>query len=61
VNNYSTRHYETATGLETWFAIPDLKTVVAPLSRWRMTIVVFIAAYQHILLARYHDLFLILG
>ena len=61
VNNYSTRHYETATGLETWFAIPDLKTVMAPLSRWKMAIVVFIAAYQHILLARYHDLFLILG
>jgi uncharacterized protein len=42
-NNYSTRHYETATGLETWFALPDL-TVVAP-PRWKMTIVVFITAY----------------
>lgn len=44
VNNYSTRYYETATGLETWFALPGLKTVVAP-PRWKMTIVVFIAAY----------------
>jgi uncharacterized protein len=44
VNNYSTRHYETATGLETWFALPDLKIVVAP-PRWKMAIVVFIAAY----------------
>ena len=25
-NNYSTRHYETSTGLETWFTLPDLKT-----------------------------------
>ena len=49
-NNYSTRHYETATGLETWFALPDL-TVVAP-PRWKMTIVVFIAAYTIISLSR---------
>jgi uncharacterized protein len=44
VNDYSTRHYETATGLETWFAIPDLKIVVAP-PRWKMAIVVFIVTY----------------
>ena len=25
VNRYSTRHYEDATGLETWFTLPDLK------------------------------------
>jgi uncharacterized protein len=43
-NNYSTRYYETATGLETWFTLPDFKTVVAP-PRWKMAIVVFIAAY----------------
>ena len=42
-NRYSTRHYETASGLETWFVLPDLKTVVPP--RWKMAIVVFIAAY----------------
>jgi antibiotic biosynthesis monooxygenase (ABM) superfamily enzyme len=29
-NRYSTRHYETMTGLETWFVFPDLKTVVPP-------------------------------
>jgi antibiotic biosynthesis monooxygenase (ABM) superfamily enzyme len=51
VNNYSTRHYETTTGLETWFAVPDLKTVVAP-PRWKMAIVVFIAAYTISLLSR---------
>ena len=51
VNMYSTRHYETATGLETWFMLPDLKTVVPP-PRWKMAIVVFIAAYTTSLLAR---------
>jgi uncharacterized protein len=25
-NNYFTRHYETSTGLETWFTLPELKT-----------------------------------
>jgi uncharacterized protein len=46
VNNCSTRHYETATGLETWFTLPHLKNVVAqPLPRWKMAIVVFIAVY----------------
>ena len=49
-NRYSTRHYETATGLETWFVLPDLKTVVPP--RWKMAIVVFIAAYTTSLLSR---------
>jgi uncharacterized protein len=29
VNNYSTRHYDTAPGLETWFTLPRLKNVVA--------------------------------
>ena len=43
-NNYSIRHYEFATGMETWFTLPDLKTIVAP-PKWKMAIVVFIAAY----------------
>jgi uncharacterized protein len=46
VSNYSTRHYEAATGLETWFNLPDFKTVVAPPPRWKMIIVIFIAAYS---------------
>ena len=50
-NRYSTRHYETATGLETWFVLPDLKTVSPP-PRWKMAIVVFIAAYTTSLLSR---------
>jgi uncharacterized protein len=45
-NNYSTRHYETSTGLETWFTMPDLKTLSqSPPSRWKMAIVIFFAAY----------------
>ncbi|MGC1933337.1 MAG: hypothetical protein WA667_30555 [Candidatus Nitrosopolaris sp.] len=46
VNNYSERHHETATGLETWFALPELKTQISvtPPPRWKMAIVVFIAA-----------------
>ena len=51
VNNYSTRHYKTTTGLETWFEVPDLKTVVTP-PKWKMAIVVFIAAYAISLLSR---------
>jgi antibiotic biosynthesis monooxygenase (ABM) superfamily enzyme len=51
VNRYSTRHYETTTGLETWFVLPDLKTIVPP-PRWKMAIVVFIAAYTTSLLTR---------
>jgi antibiotic biosynthesis monooxygenase (ABM) superfamily enzyme len=34
VNNYSTPHYHSATGMETWFTLPDSKTVVAP-PRWK--------------------------
>ena len=45
-NNYSARHYETSTGLETWFTLPDLKTLSqSPPPRWKMAIVIFFAAY----------------
>ncbi|HET6799624.1 MAG TPA: hypothetical protein VFH25_03600 [Nitrososphaeraceae archaeon] len=50
-NRCSTRHYETATGLETWFVLPDLKPVLPP-PRWKMSIVVFVAAYATSLLSR---------
>lgn len=52
VNNYSTRHYESATGMETWFTLPDLKTIVAP-PKWKMFIVIFIAANTISSLSRY--------
>jgi antibiotic biosynthesis monooxygenase (ABM) superfamily enzyme len=51
-NNYSIRHYESATGMETWFALQDLKTIVAP-PKWKMAIVVFIGAYCISSLSRY--------
>ena len=54
-NNYSTLHYETSTGLETWFTLPNLKTLgqPPPPPRWKMAIVVFIAAYIISSLSRY--------
>jgi antibiotic biosynthesis monooxygenase (ABM) superfamily enzyme len=45
-NDYSTRHYDTSTDLETWFTFPDLKTLSqSPPTRWKMAIVIFFAAY----------------
>ncbi|AIF83208.1 hypothetical protein NTE_01135 [Candidatus Nitrososphaera evergladensis SR1] len=52
VNNYSTRHYETATGLETWFTVPDLHAVAAP-PKWKMAVIVFAAAFAISTSARY--------
>jgi uncharacterized protein len=53
-NNYSTRHYDTSTGLETWFTLPDLKTLSqSPPPRWKMAIVIFFAAYAISSVSRY--------
>jgi len=53
-NNYSTRHYETSTGLETWFTLPGLKTLSqSPPPKWKMAIVIFFAAYAVSSLSRY--------
>ena len=43
VNKYSIPYLQKATGLETWFTIPDLKVNVPP--KWKMAIVAFIGAY----------------
>jgi len=45
VNKYSNPYFQKATGLETWFTIPDLKTNVSPPPKWKMAIVAFIGAY----------------
>jgi uncharacterized protein len=45
VNKYSTRHYDTSTGLETWFNLPDVNVISSPPPKWKMAIVVFIAAF----------------
>jgi uncharacterized protein len=43
VNRYSTPHYKTATGLETWFALPKLEAIKPP-PRWKMALVTLVAA-----------------
>ncbi|HXX97668.1 MAG TPA: hypothetical protein VEL11_11190 [Candidatus Bathyarchaeia archaeon] len=50
VNRYST--YQRVTGMETWFSLPNLKTIGPP-PRWKMAIVSFIGAYSISLLAQY--------
>jgi len=53
-NKYSTRHYETSTGLETWFTLPGLNTLSqSPPPRWKMAIVIFFAAYIISIASRY--------
>jgi len=49
--NYSTRHYERATGMETWFKMPNLKSVKAP-PKWKMFLVTLLAAYVVSFVAR---------
>jgi antibiotic biosynthesis monooxygenase (ABM) superfamily enzyme len=51
-NKSSTRYYERATGLETWFNVPDFKAVVAP-PKWKMAIATFIVANTINSLSRY--------
>lgn len=45
VNRYSTPNYASATGLETWFALPKLEGIKPP-PRWKMALVTFAAAYM---------------
>ena len=51
-NKYSTPYPQKATGLETWFTLPDLKAIVPP-PKWKMAIVAFIGAYCISLLASF--------
>ena len=44
VNKYSTPYLQKATGLETWFTLPDMEVIVPP-PKWKMAIVSFIGAY----------------
>jgi uncharacterized protein len=50
VNKYST--LQRVTGLETWFNLSNLKTIIAP-PKWKMSIVSFIAAYSISSVAQY--------
>ena len=42
VKNYSEQHYEKASGMETWFKLPDMHRMVAP-PRWKMFLVTLLA------------------
>ena len=44
-NKYCTPYPQKATGLETWFTIPDMKSMVPPPPKWKMATVTFIGAY----------------
>jgi len=44
VQNYAEQRYEKATGMETWFSLPDMHRVVAP-PRWKMFLVTTLAAF----------------
>ncbi len=52
VQNYSTQHYEKATGMETWFLLPSMKKIQAP-PKWKMFAVTLLAAYVVSFLARF--------
>ena len=56
-NKYSTPYPQKATGLETWFTIPDMKSAGPP-PKWKMAIVSFIGAYCISSLASYILIFL---
>jgi len=43
VDNYSTQAYNKASGLETWFQLPNTHSVVPP-PKWKMAIVTLLAA-----------------
>jgi uncharacterized protein len=50
IKKYST--LQRVTGLETWFKLPNLKTIMPP-PKWKMAIVSFIAAYSISSVAHY--------
>jgi uncharacterized protein len=52
VNNYSAPYLQKATGMETWFTLPDSKAIIAP-PKWKIAIIAFIGAYCISSLAQY--------
>jgi len=44
VENYASQCYAEATGMETWFALPNVGAVVAP-PKWKMALVTIFGAY----------------
>jgi len=59
VKNYATHQFAEATGMETWFALPKMESVVPP-PKWKMALVTILGAYvisflAHLLLNQYID------
>jgi uncharacterized protein len=46
---FSVPHYQRATGLETWFTLPDERAIVPP-PRWKMLFATFLGAYPLVVL-----------
>jgi uncharacterized protein len=44
VEDYASQQFAEATGMETWFALPDVGAVVAP-PKWKMALVTVLGAY----------------
>jgi len=51
-DNYSTPYYDSAYGMETWFNLPELRALVPP-PKWKMALIVFMAAYAIALPSHY--------
>lgn len=59
VDNYASHYFAEATGMETWFALPDMETVIAP-PKWKMALVTIFGAFivsflAHLLLNPFFD------
>ena len=52
VQDYAEQRYEKATGMETWFSLPDMHRVVAP-PKWKMFLVTTLAAFLVSFIIRY--------
>ena len=59
VGNYASQYYAEATGLETWFSLPNVGAIVAP-PKWKMAIATIFGAYvvnflEHLVFSQYFD------
>jgi antibiotic biosynthesis monooxygenase (ABM) superfamily enzyme len=48
-DEFSARHYQRATGLETWFTLPGERAIVPP-PRWKQLLVTLVGAYPMVVL-----------
>jgi antibiotic biosynthesis monooxygenase (ABM) superfamily enzyme len=52
VQNYATQQYNTASGMETWFKLPNIRNVSAP-PKWKMALVALSGVFMISLITRY--------